>query len=317
MLASDYVITGDAQSFENDVLTGLALLEKRLPCRWLYDDRGSKLFEAITNLPEYYPTRVETALLKNHVGNLRALAGTGGDLVEYGAGAGIKTEILLGALEPDTYIPIDVADDFLVLTAQRLRSAYPELSIAPIVADFTQDFNLPRRRSGHARTGFFPGSTIGNLDPQAVNVFLHRMRCQLGPYGKAVIGVDLVKDSSILIPAYDDAAGITAAFNLNLLIRINRELGGDFDLTQFRHRAVWNADELAIEMRIESLIDQVVRIAGLRHRFRAGETIHTESSRKYTIEGFTCLAQQAGWCVHDVLVDEAKLFSVFLLDIRS
>ncbi len=306
-------------AFEIDVDAGLSAPVKWLSCRWLYDARGSELFELITDLPEYYPTRTETAILRAGEDDLRDFAGASHTLVEYGAGAGIKTEILLDALRPAEYVPVDVAGDFLAATTQRISSRYPHLKILPVIADFTSEFELPPRTHLGPRVGFFPGSTIGNLDPKTTEAFLWRMRRQLGSCAKAIIGVDLIKHPSILVPAYDDAAGVTAEFNLNLLRRINRELGGDFDLSKFKHQAVWNAEEAAIEMRLVSLVDQLVRVAGQQYTFRKGESIHTESSRKYSFERFSAVAAESGWVVEKFLTDERSLFGVFLLsvDVRS
>jgi L-histidine N-alpha-methyltransferase len=304
-----------SDAFRDDVIAGLSRTPKTLPSRWLYDDRGSELFEEITRLDEYYLTRTETAILRRHAEEIANFCRENPILLEYGAGAGIKTEILVSALKaPRLYVPIDIARDFLDLTVTRFRRKFPTLHTKPVVADFTTAFPLPGWIPGGRRMAFFPGSTIGNLDPGEVSTFLRRMRRQVGADGGAIIGVDMKKDLGILIPAYDDAAGVTAEFNLNLLTRVNRELDGDFELDQFQHSARWNDEESAIEMHLVSLIAQAVTISGHRFEFRAGETIHTESSRKYDVAGFTALAEDNGWRVGRVWTDERRLFTIFGLE---
>ncbi|HEY0292478.1 MAG TPA: L-histidine N(alpha)-methyltransferase, partial [Hansschlegelia sp.] len=300
------------EAFRSDVLEGLGAERKTLPCRWLYDDRGSELFEEITALPEYYPTRTETAILDDNAGAIAAFCGPRAVLVEYGAGAGVKTEILLGALEnPALYVPVDIAGDFLAMSAERIERRFPYIEIRPVVADFTDDFDLPADLPKLTpRVAFFPGSTVGNLDPLDAIAFLKRVRGHVGETGKAVIGVDLKKDVSTLLRAYDDAAGITAAFNLNLLERINTELGGDFDTAEFAHEARWNAERSAVEMHLVSRKAQSVAIDHRRFDFAAGETIHTESSRKYSQADFRRLAEAAGWRVSDSWTDADDLFAV-------
>lgn len=300
------------EAFRSDVLEGLGAERKTLPCRWLYDDRGSELFEEITALPEYYPTRTETAILYDNAGAIAAFCGPRAVLVEYGAGAGVKTEILLGALEnPALYVPVDIAGDFLAMSAERIERRFPYIEIRPVVADFTDDFDLPADLPKLTpRVAFFPGSTVGNLDPLDAIAFLKRVRGHVGETGKAVIGVDLKKDVSTLLRAYDDAAGITAAFNLNLLERINTELGGDFDTAEFAHEARWNAERSAVEMHLVSRKAQSVAIDHRRFDFAAGETIHTESSRKYSQADFRGLAEAAGWRVSDSWTDADDLFAV-------
>ncbi len=300
------------EAFRSDVLEGLGAERKTLPCRWLYDDRGSELFEEITALPEYYPTRTETAILDDNAGAIAAFCGPRAVLVEYGAGAGVKTEILLGALEnPALYVPVDIAGDFLAMSAERIERRFPYIEIRPVVADFTDDFDLPADLPKLTpRVAFFPGSTVGNLDPLDAIAFLKRVRGHVGETGKAVIGVDLKKDVSTLLRAYDDAAGITAAFNLNLLERINTELGGDFDTAEFAHEARWNAERSAVEMHLVSRKAQSVAIDHRRFDFAAGETIHTESSRKYSQADFRGLAEAAGWRVSDSWTDADDLFAV-------
>lgn len=300
------------EAFRADVLAGLSARRKTLPSRWLYDDRGSALFEQITALPEYYPTRTETGVLQDKAAEIAAFCGARATLIEYGAGASVKTEILLGALaDPALYVPVDIAGDFLVDAAERIERRFPWLEIRPVVADFTDDFELPADLPTlNPRVAFFPGSTIGNLiRPDAVEL-LDRMRRHVGRNGRALVGVDLVKDVGALVRAYDDAAGVTAAFNLNLLARANRELGGDFDLSRFAHEARWNPVTSAIEMHLVSLAEQEATVGGRRFRFAAGETIHTEDSRKYEIDDFALMAALAGWRVAETWTDPDRLFAV-------
>lgn len=300
-------------AFRLDVLQGLGRPQKSLPSRWLYDARGCELFEQITTLPEYYPTRTETSILKAHAAEIADFCGPYVNLLEYGAGAGIKTQIVVGALDsPRAYVPIDIAAGFLDLTAQRFREQFAGLRVMPVVADFTADFSLPPRVLDEGRrVAFFPGSTLGNLNAKEAGLFLQRVRRQVGPQGAALIGVDLHKDLDVLLAAYDDAAGITAQFNQNILVRINRELGGQFAPFQFRHLARWNALEGAVEMHLESPIDQVVGIGGKGFGFRRGETIHTESSRKYDIKGFSDFARRHGWHTLRLWTDPRRQFAIF------
>jgi dimethylhistidine N-methyltransferase len=300
-------------AFRLDVLEGLASPQKSLPSRWLYDPRGCELFEQITTLPEYYPTRTETAILLEHAADIAEFCGRNANLFEYGAGAGIKTEIVVGALDrPRSYIPIDIAAGFLDLTAARFRQRFTNLVVDPVVADFTSEFALPSRVLGEGRlVAFFPGSTIGNLNSKGAGLLLQRMRRQVGPHGAAIIGVDLRKDLSILLPAYDDSAGVTAEFNRNILVRINRELDGQFPAAQFRHSARWNETECAVEMHLESPIDQVIAIAGKGFAFRRGETIHTESSRKYEIKAFSEFARRHSWDTQRLWTDARRQFAIF------
>jgi dimethylhistidine N-methyltransferase len=301
-----------AEPFRSDVLSGLARSPKRLPSRWLYDDYGSELFEEITRLDEYYQTRTETGILRAFAGEIAAFCGANVTLLEYGAGAGVKTELLIEALRhPRFYVPMDIAGDFLQHTVARFQRRFPELTTCPITADFTTSFAMPDWIPSAQRVAFFPGSTIGNLDADEVAAFLRRIRSHVGPGGRALVGVDSCKSPAILIPAYDDAAGVTARFNLNLLTRINRELGGNFILERFEHRVRWNETAAAIEMHLSSTVDQTVTVSGRSFEFSAGETIHTESSRKYAVADFTKLAGQHGWRVDRVWTDDKQLFAVF------
>jgi dimethylhistidine N-methyltransferase len=298
--------------FRGDIIDGLSRAQKRLPSCWLYDDVGSALFEEITQLPEYYPTRVETQILRDDAAGIAEFCGENVTLLEYGAGAGVKTEILIGALKnPRLYIPVDIAGDFLDQTAARFRERFPNLATRPVAADFCADFTLPDWIPLPNRVAFFPGSTIGNLDDEEVALFLCRMRTHVGPGGRAIIGVDLRKPLDVLVPAYDDAAGVTARFNLNLLTRINRELGGNFVLRNFSHAAKWNETASAIEMHLISRKAQSVTIAGYEFHFAAKESIHTETSRKYDVLHFTDMAHQSGWKVAQIWTDPHAQFALF------
>jgi dimethylhistidine N-methyltransferase len=300
------------EPFGSDVLSGLARSPKRLPSRWLYDDHGSELFEEITRLDEYYLTRTETGILRAFSGEIAGFCGENVTLLEYGAGAGVKAELLIEALHhPRLYVPMDIAGDFLQHTVARFQRRFPELSTRPITADFTSSFAMPDWIPSAQRVAFFPGSTIGNLDADEVAAFLHRIRSHVGAAGRALIGVDLCEAPAILIPAYDDAAGVTARFNRNLLTRINRELGGNFIIERFQHSVRWNETEGAIEMHLVSTVDQTVTVLGRSFEFSGGETIHTESSRKYSVANFTKLAGQHGWRVDRVWTDDKELFGVF------
>ncbi len=293
-------VTAAEGDLRSDVLEGLSRPQKRLPSKHLYDAEGSRLFEAITTLSEYYPTRTETALLTGAAPEIaQALRGAGaadGVLVEFGSGASTKTRLLLDAL-PNlaAYAPIDISPDALGPAAVSLAAAYPALSITPIQGDFTQPTPLPTSLDGLTRVGFFPGSTIGNFTPEEAQGFLASARAMLGKGALFLIGVDVAKDAAVLEAAYDDAQGVTAAFDLNILTRINRELGADFDLSAFRHRAVWNPTESRVEMRLESLKRQTVTVAGHRIAFVEGETIHTENSYKHRPADFDAIASAAGW----------------------
>jgi dimethylhistidine N-methyltransferase len=299
-------------AFRADVAAGLSAAPKFLPSRWLYDERGSALFEAITQLDDYYPTRVETGILRRCADRIAEFCGEGAVLLEYGAGAGIKTEILLDALaSPRLYIPIDIAGEMLDATVGRLRGRFPGLRTQPVRADFTRPFDLPAGLAEGRRVAFFPGSTIGNLDAGQTSDLLRQFRRHVGRFGKAVIGIDLKKDVDLLLRAYDDREGVTAAFNLNLLVRINRELNGDFPVHGFRHEARWNAAESAVEMHLVSRDACNVTVDRRRFAFDAGESIHTESSRKYDRETFAGFAEANGWRVEAIWQDPAGFFAVF------
>ncbi len=302
-------------AFRKDVLEGLTATPKRLPSRWLYDGEGSRLFEEITTLDEYYLSRCENAILHAHASSLAAFAGADAILIEYGAGAGIKSQVLLAALNPPAaYVPVDIADEFLSCTLERFAGRFPELPICPVVADFTSDFNLPPLSSSGRRVAFFAGSTIGNLDEQEAVELLARMRCHVGPGGRALIGIDLIKDHETLVKAYDDRKGVTAAFNLNVLKRINREIGGAIPLGAFVHEARWNSAERAIEMHLHCIHSFTASVSGQVVRFIAGETIHTETSRKYDLPRIDRLVEMAGWKRCSTWTDEDCAFAVVGLE---
>jgi dimethylhistidine N-methyltransferase len=299
-------------AFARDVVDGLSADVKTLPSRWLYDERGSALFEQITRQDEYYLTRAETSILRERQGDIAAFVESGAILIEYGAGAGVKTELVLAGLrDPRGYVPIDIADAFLAETSKRIASRFPSLWVRPIERNFLDVFEVPFDGSGRGRTGFFPGSTMGNLNAIEAKTLLAQMGRHLGDDGRAIIGIDLQKNVDRLLRAYDDSAGVTAAFNLNLLERINTELGGDFRLEQFKHVARWNEIEKAVEMHLVSLCDQRVTLCGRTFNFRTSEAIHTESSRKYTAESFERLARSGGWRVAEAWQDADRLFGLF------
>lgn len=305
------------QEFRDAVLAGLGERQKTLPCKFFYDAEGSRLFDQICELPEYYPTRTELKLLDDRAAEIAGLIGPRARLVEFGSGAGVKIRLLLHALDrPAAYVPVDISREHLMMAAADLARDFPALQIAPICADYTKPFALPAL-AGQApdiTVGFFPGSTIGNFTPGEARGFLSRARKLLGPGSAMLVGVDLRKAEDILVPAYDDAAGVTAAFNLNLLVRINRELDGTFDLEQFAHEARWNDALGRVEMHLVSRCDQEIRIGAARIAFRAGETIHTENSHKYTLDQFRQLAVEAGYRPRAAWTDAAGLFSVHMLD---
>jgi dimethylhistidine N-methyltransferase len=302
------------ERFGDALVRGLGPGRKSLSPKWFYDEEGSRLFEAITRLPEYYLTRVETALLEQAAPEIASGIADGAVLVEFGSGASAKTRLVLDAApQLFAYVPVDISSDALAEAAQRIRSAYPGLRVQPLAGDFTDALELPSCATGRPRTGFFPGSTIGNMTPTEIGTFFRSVRALLGPGASLIVGADLVKDERTLLAAYDDAEGVTAAFNRNVLARANRELGADFNLGAFEHRAVWNAAESRIEMHLASLCDQVAHVEGRRLVFREGETIHTENSYKFTVEGFSALAADADWRLVRRWLSPASEFALFLL----
>lgn len=313
---SDFIADGDA--FRREVLDGLLRRRKRLACKFFYDEQGSRLFDRICALPEYYLTRTEMRIMRDHAADMAARIGPACELVEYGSGSSIKTRILLDALQsPGVYVPVDISREHLRRSAEALSHAYPTVEVLPVCADYTRDFELPvPDRSTRQRFVYFPGSTIGNFEPHEAFAFLRRVARVVGSGGGLLIGVDLKKDPTILHAAYNDAAGVTAAFNLNLLARINRELGGDFNLAHFQHYAYYNPGEGRIEMHLVSTAAQSVHIGPTTIRFERGESIHTECSHKYTPEQFAELAEWAGFDVAQVWTDADDLFSVQYLIAR-
>jgi L-histidine Nalpha-methyltransferase len=298
--------------FRHDVLAGLAAPIRAVPARWFYDRRGSELFEAITRLPEYYLTRTETALLERRCPDVARIAGPGQAVVEFGSGASIKTRILLAAGAPCAYVPVDISGDFLRDSAASLAGDFPGLPVFPIEADFTRPFELPDELGGSPKLGFFPGSTIGNLVPSSGVDLLRSMRQTLGTGAWLFIGFDRVKDSAELLRAYDDAAGVTAEFNCNLLVRINRELGGDIPLDAFRHRAIWNERLSRVEMHLEAVRDVGFEVAGTAFSMASGETIHTENSHKYGERDARLLLLAGGWTPVEEWTDDEARFALVL-----
>lgn len=299
-------------AFRRDILAGLARSPKATPPIWFYDRRGSELFEDITDLPEYYPTRTETALLAGHGGDFAAAIGPGRAVVEFGAGSARKTPHLLRAIDPAAYVPIDISGDFLRASSAELASAFPGLAVLPLVGDFTGTLALPDAIDGLSRLGFFPGSTIGNSEPDTAVDLLRAMRRLLGDDAMLLIGMDRIKDRDRLIAAYDDEAGVTAAFNRNLLVRINRELEGDLPVDAFAHRAIWNDEKARIEMHLEATEPLHFHVAGQCFHMKAGETIHTESSHKYGARDERLLLRAGGWEPTTEWMDPDGLFALVL-----
>ena len=300
--------------FLRDVLAGLTAPEKSLPCKYFYDEAGSKLFERICELPEYYPTRTERAILADNAEAIADACGRGGALIEPGAGSGEKTRLLLKAIAPAVFVPIDISADYLRAVASEIAADFPKTEVVPVAADFTGPMTLPESLSGLTpRTLFFPGSTIGNFTPGRATELLRGWSELVGGGGRMLIGVDLVKSAEQLEAAYDDAAGVTAEFNVNLLRRINRELDADLDVDAFRHRAVFEAETSRVEMHLVSLREQKAVIGGRKVDFAEGESVHTENSHKYTPESFAGIASDAGLRVESIWTDADRLFSVQLL----
>jgi dimethylhistidine N-methyltransferase len=300
------------ESFRDAVLTGLRKDQKRVPSKFLYDERGSKLFDQICELDEYYPTRTEIGIMRQNVGAMTDAIGPRARLVEYGSGSSLKTRILLDHLDDlTTYVPVDISKGHLLDSAEALAEDYPSLPIQPVCADYTTAFNLPEPPRPPRRTvGYYPGSTIGNFRREEARAFLEQIATTVRPDGGLLIGVDLKKDIDVMTAAYDDAEGVTAAFNKNLLRRMNRELDATFDLDAFEHHVRWNEARGCIESHLRSRTAQSVTVAGESFSFGAGETIHTEDSHKYTLDGFADLAAAAGFEVDTVWTDERSYFSV-------
>jgi dimethylhistidine N-methyltransferase len=310
-----YDLEPDTQSFLDEVIAGLSQPQKTLSPKFFYDERGSALFDEICGLVEYYPTRTELALMQARGAEMAALLGRGSVLIEYGSGSGRKTFELIEHLDPAAYLPVDIAAAQLRNFAQALAARFPGLPIVAVCADYSRPFSLPgvERFGSRRRVVYFPGSTIGNFTIDEARVFLERARVLVGSGGGMLVGVDLKKDEAVLHAAYNDARGVTAAFNLNLLSRINRDLGADFDLAAFRHLAFYDSRLGRIEMHLVSLAEQSVTLAGRSFRFRRDETIHTENSYKYSVEEFQALAGEAGFEAARHWLDPARLFAVHYL----
>lgn len=303
-----------SDSFADHVIAGLSDPQKWLSAKYFYDAAGSALFEEITRLPEYYPTRTELSILESRAREMSGYIPLSAALVEFGAGSARKARILIDAApQLAAYVPVDISAEFLAEEAAAVRRNIPWIAVLPVAADFTRDFDLPPQIRTRPRVGFFPGSTIGNFEPEDAAEFLRQAGRILGQGATTIVGVDLIKDAAVLNAAYDDAAGVTAKFNLNVLTRMNRELGGNFDLGSFRHRAFYSASDHRIEMHLESLKEQSVTVAGRTFEFRKGETIHTENSYKYTVASFRALAETAGWRPAATWTDERAYFSVHAL----
>jgi len=301
-----------ASAFADDVLSGLRASPKRVPAKYFYDGAGSLLFERITELPEYYPTRCEMQILREHARDIAKLVPAGAALVEFGSGSSKKARIVLRAARKlAAYVPVDICGEMIEQEAIELRPDFPGLKVLPVRADITHKFALPPEAMVvPVRVGFFPGSTIGNFEPHEAAAFLRNAAHILGPGATLIIGADLIKSVDVLNAAYNDAAGVTAKFNLNLLVRINRELGATFKLNTFEHRAFYNRERHRIEMHLASLKRQKVKVAGETIDFRAGETIHTENSYKYSVASLDALARGAGWQPAGVWTDARKYFSI-------
>jgi dimethylhistidine N-methyltransferase len=304
--------SGDISAFKADVLEGLRATPKQVPAKYFYDAAGSHLFERITELAEYYPTRCEMKTLREHAADIAKLIPQSAALVEFGSGSSKKARILLRAAPKlAAYVPVDICGEMIEQEAIELRADFPQLKVLPITADICKPFELPEEaKQAPARIGFFPGSTIGNFEPHEAAAFLRNAATILGAGSKLIVGVDLIKPIEVLNAAYNDAAGVTAKFNLNLLTRINRELGGTFRLNTFEHHAFYNRERHRVEMHLASLKRQKVKVAGETIDFRAGETIHTENSYKYSVESLAALARGVGWLPSGSWTDADKYFSI-------
>ncbi|MBC7986264.1 MAG: L-histidine N(alpha)-methyltransferase [Sphingomonadaceae bacterium] len=301
-------------AFRADVLAGLRSDPRAIPARWLYDLRGSELFEEITRLPEYYPTRTERAMLETHAAEFAEEIGPGRAVIEFGSGSSLKTPLLLRAIAPAAYVPIDISGEFLMDSAQTLSRDFPDLPVFPVEADFTKRVPLPYEVSRLPKLGFFPGSTIGNFVPFSGVDFLRAMKETLDIGAMLLIGIDRIKGEEELVAAYNDAAGVTAAFNLNLLERINRELDGDMPLDAFRHRAIWNDRLARIEMHIEAIRDVAFEVAGDAFTMAEGDTIHTENSHKYGPRDARVLLRAGEWTMRREWSSPGDRFALILAE---
>ncbi len=306
--------SGVDTAFRADVLAGLAEQQKAIPARWFYDDAGSALFEDITQLAEYYPTRAEAEILSTRSSEIAALIGPGRAVVEFGSGSSVKTPLLLSAIQPSAYVPLDIAGDFLRASAAALAEKFPELPVHPVEADFMRLVELPADVAELPKLGFFPGSTIGNMIARTATDLLRSMRATLGDGALLLMGMDLVKDEHVLLAAYDDAAGVTARFNLNLATRINRELEGDIPVAKLRHEARWNDIFARIEMHLVASEDIAFEVSETHFAMRAGESIHTENSHKFTKRSSQLLLAAGGWEPRARWTDAAGQFSLVLAE---
>jgi dimethylhistidine N-methyltransferase len=301
-------------AFARDVLDGLAHRQRRIPCQWLYDELGSLLFERITRVPEYYPTRMETAILEQVAGQIADAAGPRATLIELGSGAARKTQIVLGALrDPAAYVPVDLSESFLARTIRTLAAPFPQLQVVPCIADFAHLTSLPPGLPPGRRVVFFPGTTVGNFEPEAAEALLARIGRLAGAGALLVVGIDHTRDPARIVRAYDDAAGVTAAFNKNLLVRVNRELQGDFDPDAFHHVARFDHERRRVEMHLVSARPQRVTVLGRTFDFAIGESIHTESSYKPSPFQFLAMAHRAGWRQEQLWVEGAAGYAVHVL----
>lgn len=303
-------------AFRSDVLAGLAQEPKAIPARWFYDDAGSQLFEDITRLPEYYPTRAETEILTDRADDFAAMIGEGRAVVEFGSGSSVKTPLLLSAINPAAYVPLDISGDFLRAAAADLSAKFPDLPVYPVEADFMRQVALPPEVAGLPKLGFFPGSTIGNMVARTAVDLLRNMRETLGVGSQLLIGMDLIKDEGVLVAAYDDAAGVTAQFNLNLIRRVNRELAGDIPVDALRHEARWNDDFARIEMHLVATRDIGFTVAGQSFALAEGESIHTENSHKFNRRTSNMLLLASGWEPTARWTDGEGRFSLLLAEAR-
>jgi len=306
--------SGVDRAFRADVLDGLSQERKAIPARWLYDDAGSQLFEDITQVPEYYPTRAETEILRDQAKGFADMVGPGMAVVEFGSGSSVKTPLLLSAIEPAAYVPLDIAGDFLRAAAADLAQKFPGLPVYPVEADFMRRVELPGEVSDLPKLGFFPGSTIGNMVARTAVDLLRSMRETLGTGAQLLIGMDLIKDEAVLKAAYDDADGVTAQFNMNLARRINRELGGDIPLEHLHHEARWNDRFARIEMHLVAGRQISFAVDGQTFAMAKGETIHTENSHKFDRRSANTLLLAGGWEPRERWLDGEERFSMILAD---
>jgi len=312
-----YDLQPEQEVFRDAVLQGLSRTPKRLSPKFFYDAEGSRLFDAITELDEYYPTRTEIGLLRTNGGDIASWLGGEQSLVELGSGSDVKIRVLLDAVQPAAYVPVDISRSHLYRSAAAIAWDHPQLEVHAVCADYSEGLRLPEAVLGHQRAAFFPGSSIGNFEPEDATSLLRQVAQALGPGGKLLIGVDLKKESTVLDAAYNDAAGVTAAFNRNLLVRMRRELDAVLDPTGFAHRAFYNEALGRIEMHLMAQGVQQIRIDGEQFSFTPGETLHTENSYKYEVEEFLQLAGEAGFCGQRLWCDDDNLFSVHGLEVAA